>query len=119
VTGALHASAAVLALAGALLGLLSGIGVLAMRDAYQKLHFVSAPATVSAFLLAVAIALETRSAAASLKALLVVVLLSAANGVLCHATARAAFVRAHGHWPPLPDELRAASAAHRSEEDRG
>jgi multisubunit Na+/H+ antiporter MnhG subunit len=102
----LDGAAAVLAIAGALLGAVSAVGVLAMRDAYQKLHFVSAPGTVSAFLLAAAVALGTRSPSASVKAFLVFALLSAANGVLTHATARAIFVRSHGHWPPRPDEVR-------------
>ncbi len=107
-TALLHGAAAVLAVAAALLGAACALGVLSMRDAYQKLHYVSPPATISAFLLAVAIALGTRSPSAALKAFLVFALLAAANGVLSHATARAAFVRSHGHWPPRPDEVRAS-----------
>ncbi len=103
-TAALHVAAAVLAIAAAVLALLSAVGVLAMRDAYQKLHFVAPPATLSSFVIVVAVALSGAGAQASLKALLVAILLTAANGVLGHATARALFVRDHGHWPPRADE---------------
>lgn len=105
---ALHGVGAALAIAGALLGAISGVGVLAMRDAYQRLQFVSLAGTVASFLVAAGVALGAGEPAAALKALLVFAVLSAANGVLTHATARAAFVRAHGHWPPRADEVRAA-----------
>lgn len=90
---------AVLCAGCALLTLASSIGVLAMRDPWQRLHFVAPPSTLGAAALAVAIGLESGPLAA-VKPLLVVVLLTALNGVVTHALARAEYVRNRGTWPP-------------------
>jgi multicomponent Na+:H+ antiporter subunit G len=94
VSAALHVAAAVLAAVAVLVTLTSAIGVWAMRDPYQRLHFLAPPATVGAALLALAIGLDGGPRAA-VKPALVLCLLAALNGVVSHATARAA-------WPPEP-----------------
>jgi multicomponent Na+:H+ antiporter subunit G len=99
---ALHAVAAVLCAAAVLLTLACSVGVLVMRDAWQRLHFAAPPATLGAALLTVAIAIEAGPAAAS-KPFVVLLLLTALNGVVTHALARAAFVRSRGGWPPSSD----------------
>ncbi len=114
---ALGVAAGVLAVAAAALTLVCAVGVAAMRDPYQKLHFIAPPATLASFVLALAVALQAREAQATLKALLVAVLLTAANGVVSHATARAAFVRRHRHWPPRRDEAAPAGAADAGHEE--
>ena len=98
-SAALHAVAAVLTAAAVLLTIACAIGVAVMRDPLQRLHYVAPPSTLGAALLAAAIALEA-GPAALVKPALVLVLLTALNGVVSHATARAAFVRRHGSWPP-------------------
>ncbi len=103
-SGATHVAAIVLAGAAAALTLVSAVGVAVMRDAYQKLHFIAPPAVLGGPALAVAVWLDAHSIQAGLKALLAVVLLNAMNGVVTHATARAAFVREHRRWPPSPDQ---------------
>jgi multicomponent Na+:H+ antiporter subunit G len=98
---ALHVAAAVLAAVAVLVTLASAVGVWAMRDPFQRLHFLAPPATIGAALLALAIALDG-GALAAVKPALVLALLTALNGVVSHATARAAFVRRRGAWPPAP-----------------
>lgn len=99
--GALRAAAALLAMGAALLTLVCSVGVAAMRDPLQRLHFVAPPSTLCAAMLAIAIGLDAGPLAA-VKPALVVVLLAALNGVVSHAIARAFFVRQHGAWPPGP-----------------
>jgi multicomponent Na+:H+ antiporter subunit G len=94
-----HGLAVVLVGAAVLLALLGALGLLVMHDAWQRLHFVAPPSTLGAALLTLAIALES-GAKAALKPLLVTVLLTALNGVVTHALARAAYVRQHRRWPP-------------------
>ncbi len=115
-SGALHVVALALAGAAALLTLACGVGVLVMRDAFQRLHFVAPPATLGAFLVAAAVWLDGAGATAGLKSVVVLALLAAQAGVLGHATARAFFVRAQGGWPPdlrLPVEGEPAASRRR------
>jgi len=104
----LHGAAAVLAVAAAAVALLSAIGTAVMPDPWQRLHFVSPPATLSAFVLALAVGFSGAGAQATLKAVSVAVVLTVSNGVVGHATARAHWVRTHGRWPPRADQARVA-----------
>jgi multicomponent Na+:H+ antiporter subunit G len=80
--------------------LLSSIGIVAMRDPYQRLHFISPPASLSALCVTLAILLGEKQKQAAGKAALVAFLLYFMNSVVTHATARAHFVREKGKWPP-------------------
>jgi len=80
--------------------ILSSVGIAVMRDPYQRLHFISPPASVSALLVTVAIFLGEKQKQAGGKAALVAFLLYFMNAVITHATARAHFVREKGTWPP-------------------
>jgi len=84
--------------------LLSCVGVLAMRNVFDKLHFTAPAATVGAFAIALAIVVKEGWSPASLKAVLVFVLLAVTNPVVTHATARAARIRQFGHWVALKAE---------------
>ncbi len=75
----------------------SSLGVLVMRDPFQRLHFIAPPATLSAVLVIVAVGLGARSTQATLKTAAVALLLLVINGVVTHATARA--VRLRGTEP--------------------
>ena len=68
------------------------IGVLVMRDPLQRLHFIAPPASLSAFLVVLAVLAQEHSWASASKVLLVALLLAVVNGVATHATARAALV---------------------------
>lgn len=78
---------------GDLVAIVSAVGVLAMRDPLQRLNFLSPPATLSAALVTISVGIGGRSTQATLKTAAVAVLLLTVNGVVTHATARAARLR--------------------------
>jgi multicomponent Na+:H+ antiporter subunit G len=87
-----------LLVAGVAVTLFSCLGVLVMRDAYDRLHFTAPAATLAPVAIAAAVVLEERFSAAGVKAVLVALVLVVTNPVLSHATARAARIRQFGHW---------------------
>jgi multicomponent Na+:H+ antiporter subunit G len=89
---------------GVLATLLSCVGVLVMPNVFDRLHFSAPATTVGAFAISLSIVVEEGWYAASVKALLVFVLLFVTNPVLTHATARAARIRQFGHWVALRAE---------------
>ena len=78
--------------------LASSVGILVMRDVYQKVHFVTPAGLVAPVLVGLAILIQsgwsTRSAQTWLALLLVVI----ASPILAHATLRAARIRDTGDW---------------------
>jgi multisubunit Na+/H+ antiporter MnhG subunit len=85
---------AVLIVAGA------SVGVLVMRDAYQKLHFVTPAALVAPVLVALAVLAQVgvyENAGETFLALLFMII---AGPLLSHATMRAIRVREKGDWRP-------------------
>jgi monovalent cation/proton antiporter MnhG/PhaG subunit len=74
------------------------VGVLVMRDAYDRLHYTAPATTIAPLAIAAAIVLEEQFSAAGIKALLVALALLVTNPVLTHATARAARIRQLGEW---------------------
>jgi monovalent cation/proton antiporter MnhG/PhaG subunit len=74
------------------------VGVLAMRDAYDRLHYTAPATTIGPLAIAAAIVLRESFSAAGIKALLVALALLVTNPVLTHATARAARIREFGEW---------------------
>jgi monovalent cation/proton antiporter MnhG/PhaG subunit len=83
---------------------LSCVGVLVMRDAYDRLHYTAPAATIAPVAIAVAVVLEERLSAAGIKAVLVALVLLITNPVLGHATARAARIRELGEWTIREEE---------------
>jgi monovalent cation/proton antiporter MnhG/PhaG subunit len=83
-----------------LFALVSAIGLWAMRDPFQRLHFLALPSGFSALFVTVAVLLHDPQKQAALKVAITALVLFAMNAVLTHATARAAWLRAHGRWPP-------------------
>jgi multisubunit Na+/H+ antiporter MnhG subunit len=78
----------------------ASVGVLAMRDAYQKLHYVTPAALVAPALVAAAVFVEAglyENTGETLVALLFMVI---AGPYLSHATVRAIRVREKGDWRP-------------------
>ncbi len=74
------------------------------KDAFERLHYLSAITTISTFALLVAVVIKEGAGQATIKTILVFVLLLLVNAVLSHATARAARVRQYGNWTPTPEE---------------
>jgi monovalent cation/proton antiporter MnhG/PhaG subunit len=89
---------AVLLGAGVAVELASVLGVLLLRDAFDRLHFTAPATTLGPLAIAAAVVLRESFSQADIKALLVAVVLLVTNPVLTHATARAARIRAHGAW---------------------
>ncbi len=92
-------TAALIALA-VFFSLVGTLGVWAMRDPYQRLHFLALPCSVSGWLIAAAVLVGEKQKQAGVKVLLIAIVLFAINAVVTQATARAAWVRANGRWPP-------------------
>jgi multisubunit Na+/H+ antiporter MnhG subunit len=86
-------------LAGAVLIVLaSSVGILVMRDVYQKLHFVTPAALVAPILVGLAILVQSGWSARSSQTWLTLVLVAVAGPFLAHATIRAARIRETGDW---------------------
>jgi monovalent cation/proton antiporter MnhG/PhaG subunit len=92
------AAIAVLLVLGVGVELACCVGVLVMRDAYDRLHYTAPATTIGPLAIAAAIVLQESLSAAGIKALLVALALLITNPVLTHATARAARVRELGEW---------------------
>jgi multicomponent Na+:H+ antiporter subunit G len=73
------------------------IGVLVMRDAYDKLHYLGPAAVLGPLAVALAIIVRESFSQAGVKALLTAGLLIVASPVLSHATARALHIRQRDH----------------------
>ncbi|MGH9068181.1 MAG: cation:proton antiporter [Acidimicrobiales bacterium] len=93
--------------------LASSVGVLVMRDTYQKLHFVGPAAVVAPVLVALAVLVHQGYSQNTTETWLTLLFVVIAGPVLAHATARAAHIREHGDWRPArgghagPEEERA------------
>lgn len=84
--------------------LLSCVGVLVMRNPYDRLHYTAPAAVLAPVAIAAAVVLEERLSAAGIKAVLVAIVLVTTNPVLGHATARAARIRQFGEWTVREEE---------------
>jgi monovalent cation/proton antiporter MnhG/PhaG subunit len=95
---------------GSLLGaavaltIVCSIGLLVMRDAYQRLQFCSPVVSVSMFLIVIAVFIEESDSQARFKVVLIYVLSLVVNSILSHATARAIRIRQEGQWSPTKEE---------------
>jgi monovalent cation/proton antiporter MnhG/PhaG subunit len=94
---------AVLLALGVAVELVCCVGVLAMRDAYDKLHYTAPATTVGPLAIALAVVVQESFSQAGIKALLIFLALLVTNPVLTHATARAARVRQLGSWRARPE----------------
>jgi multicomponent Na+:H+ antiporter subunit G len=83
---------------------LSAIGVLAMRNAYERLHYV-ATAGVGGALVCVAVTVRESFSLIGNKALLLAVFFLVTGPVLVHATARAVRVRDEEGWGVKDSEV--------------
>ncbi len=78
--------------------LASSVGVLVMRDVYDKLHFVTPAALVAPVLVTLAVLIRARLSATTAETFLVLLFMVIAGPYLTHATIRAARVREQGDW---------------------
>jgi len=94
---ALIASAVVITLA-------SVLGMLRMKDPFQRMHYISPPASVSALLITIAIFLQQGLKPESFKAAFITLVLIGMNTVVTHAVARAFRIAETKNWRPKPGE---------------
>ena len=78
--------------------LLSALGLLVSRDAFDQLHFTGPATVISPVAIAAAVLVEEPLSSAGIKAVLIAVVMLGTGPVLVHATARAARVRERGRW---------------------
>lgn len=80
------------------------LGVVAMRNQYERLHFMAPMSTVSVAAILAAVVVQEGWGQAAIKMSLILLALVFTNAVLAHATARAARVRDLGQWQPCEGE---------------
>jgi monovalent cation/proton antiporter MnhG/PhaG subunit len=83
--------------------LICAVALLAMRDFFEKLHYMAAVAAVSGLSVLIAVVIKEGAGQAAIKMSLILVLLLIMNAVVTHATARAARIRTFGTWSADPD----------------
>lgn len=93
----------VLLLLAVVLVLASSLGVLVMRDVYQKLHFVTPAGLVAPVLVALAVLVQQGYSENTVETWLALLFLVIAGPFLTHATIRAARIRETGDWRPGGD----------------
>ncbi len=92
-----------------LLVLGASVGVLVMRDAYQKLHFVTPVALVAPFLVALAVLVQVGVFENTGETFLACGVMVIAGPFVSHATVRALRVREKGDWRPRKEPARVPS----------
>lgn len=88
---------------GVVCELIGCIGVLAMRGAYDRLHF-SSPGMLGAMFIATAVVIKDSFSLVGDKAILIAVFVLLGSPILTHAVARAARIHEHGDWRIRPGE---------------
>ncbi len=76
----------------------SSVGILVMRDAYQKLHYVTPIAVVAPVLVGLAVLVHSGFTENSVQTWLALAFVLVGGPVLTHATIRATRIRAEGDW---------------------
>ncbi len=80
------------------------LGIVILKDFYERLHYMATVSTVSMIALLAAVVVEEGWGQATIKTILIALVVFVMNAVLTHATARAARIRELGHWTPDPNE---------------
>jgi multisubunit Na+/H+ antiporter MnhG subunit len=78
--------------------LASAVGLLVMRDAYQRIHYVTPLALIAPILLGLAILVQSGFSENSAQTWLALLFVVIAGPFLSHATIRAARIRQTGDW---------------------
>jgi monovalent cation/proton antiporter MnhG/PhaG subunit len=95
--------ATVLLVLGGTIELMAVLGLCALRDLYDRLHYVGLVG-YGALLIAVAIVFQESFSLIANKALLIGVLLISSGPVLAHTTIRSLLIRERGDWRTQIDE---------------
>jgi monovalent cation/proton antiporter MnhG/PhaG subunit len=90
--------------AAVLLVLVSVLGMMRMRDPYQRMHYISPPAALSAIFITIAIFLQQGLKPESFKALFTTLILIGMNTIVTHTAARAFRIAEVEDWRPKKGE---------------
>jgi len=91
--------------------LLSSIALLVMKDLYERMHYLSPPATITIICFTAAVLVDKHFSQAGIKAIIIMVVLLFMNAILTHATARAARTRQFKRWITDVTEVRGTNDA--------
>jgi len=80
--------------------LASSVGILVMRDTYQKLHFLTPLALIAPLLVGLAVLVRSGWSENSAETWLALLFVVIGGPFLTHATIRAARIREKGDWRP-------------------
>lgn len=100
-----HALAVGFLISGVVVELVCCIGLIAVRDAFDRLHYLGPASSVGPVAIAAAILIEESFSQAGVKSLLVALLLLLTSPVLTHATARAMRIHEEGRFQIHTEEL--------------
>lgn len=84
--------------------LLTSVGMVVLRDVYQRIQYTYPAATVGLVAVVAAIMIHKSISQAGIKTLVTGLIVFWTNPVISHATARAARVREFGNWTPSEKE---------------
>lgn len=96
---------------GVVCAVLSCIAIAVMKDFYERLHYLSPPATITIICFTAAVIADKHFSQAGIKAVLIMIVLLVMNAVLTHATARAARIRQFKRWIPDVTQVRGEADA--------
>jgi monovalent cation/proton antiporter MnhG/PhaG subunit len=87
-----------------ILTFLCAVGLLVMRDPYQRMQFATPVVSIAILLITASIWIEDPHWQARIKSAMIALLLFLMNSILSHATARAIRLRDADHWPLSPED---------------
>jgi len=87
-----------------LITIVSVLGMTRVRDPYQRMHYISPPASLSSFLIATAIFIQRGLKPESFKTLFVAFVLVGMNTIVTHTAARAFRIAEVPDWDPAEGE---------------
>ena len=90
--------------AAVLITVISVLGMWRMRDAFQRMHYIAPPASLSAFFITVAVFVQRGFKPESFKATFTTLVLIGMNTVVTHAAARAFRIVDVKDWHPEKGE---------------
>ena len=86
-------------------GVVCGLGVLAMRNVFDRLHYADTAGVCAALVCAAVVVREGITSTIGLKAVLIGIFFLVTSPVLAHVTGRVALLRERGDLHPRPDEI--------------
>jgi len=103
-SGAAHLAVTVLLAVAVVVALICCLALLLMKDFYERLHYMAPVSTVATFCVLAAVTVQEGWGQATLKTIVIALVLFFMNATLAHVTARADRVHKLGHWTADPKE---------------